>query len=213
MDANVIYNILSKLSPKDALRLCATSQKFHKICQNNFIFVRLMKLHYPNMPINEDAKKQFIDIQKGIKTSYTFVDGANEETNGFVRSTDQSKLASMEIPGELDVGKEIWVLCEFIKHNNNLMGERCYPYDNIESALEEGYQLYVYEIESLIDKQMNHLDIAYEEALASLKPSHDIKDEQGIKRFLESDGVVYFYEDARISYDVYFRVFKAIILS
>lgn len=213
MDANVVYNILSKLSPKDALRLCATSQKFHKICQNNSIFVRLMKLHYPNMPINEDAKKQFIDIQKGVKTGYIFVDGTNEGTIGFVRSKNPSELASMEIPGELDVGKEIWVLCESVKHDNNLLGERCYPYDNIESALEEGYQLYVYEIESLIDKQMDHLDISYEEALASLKPSHNIRDEQGIKRFLESDSVVYFFEDARISYNVYFRVFKAIILS
>lgn len=70
LDKSSILEILKRLDPESVLSLCRTNQEFERICSDDTIFVALMKAHYPQFPITENAHEQYEAITTGKTTNY-----------------------------------------------------------------------------------------------------------------------------------------------
>lgn len=72
LDNNALYQILVKSDPLGVIQLCKTNIKFRLLCNNRAVFHDLMKLHYPQFPIDEDdPKQQYLNITGGIGVNYS----------------------------------------------------------------------------------------------------------------------------------------------
>lgn len=54
----------------DVLQSCRTTKTFARLCRDPNTFKNLMALHYPNYPINVDARQQYTDIT--LKNGYAY---------------------------------------------------------------------------------------------------------------------------------------------
>lgn len=70
LDKASLIKVLERMDPKGVLALCQTNRFFAEICQDDSVFVDLMKVHYPGFPINRDAKAQYMAIAGGEGTRY-----------------------------------------------------------------------------------------------------------------------------------------------
>lgn len=57
-----LWLILERTDPMGVLNSCQTTPALAKLCRDPNTFRRLMQLHYPNYPVNRDARKQYTDI-------------------------------------------------------------------------------------------------------------------------------------------------------
>ncbi len=71
LNMDALFEILKELDPATVLSLCQTNQRFAELCRDQDVFRNLMRVHYPNFPINEDAKAQYGDITSEKETTYS----------------------------------------------------------------------------------------------------------------------------------------------
>lgn len=113
LDKNAILKILEKLDPKTVLSLCRINDRFSEVCRDQNIFISLMKKHYPQFPINDDAKAQYKAIAFGKIIVYYFYpkDGiqileAHTDENKRIRFSKSFKILGTKLP----LGTELWIL-------------------------------------------------------------------------------------------------------
>lgn len=69
---DVIILILEKMEPNDILNLCEVHAKFTKICNDKFVFIRLMQKLYPQFDVTDTPREQFEAITNGVTTKYLY---------------------------------------------------------------------------------------------------------------------------------------------
>lgn len=79
LDKSSLVKILEKLDPKSVLSLCQTNKNFGRLCDDQSVFVRLMEVHYPYFPINDDAKAQYMAITGDVEIKYWFSQFSRDE--------------------------------------------------------------------------------------------------------------------------------------
>lgn len=79
LDKSSLVKILERLDPKSVLSLCQTNKSFRRVCDDDSVFARLMQVHYPYFPINEDAKAQYMAIAGDIEVKYWFDPNSRDE--------------------------------------------------------------------------------------------------------------------------------------
>ncbi len=71
LNVDALMQVLKELDPITILSLCQTNQRFAQICQDQDVFRNLMHLHYPNFPVDEDAKAQYGAITSAEGVTYS----------------------------------------------------------------------------------------------------------------------------------------------
>lgn len=72
LDKSSLVKFLEYLDPKSVLSLLQTTRSFDRIRDDQSVFVQLMKVHYPYVPINENAKAQYMATAGDEKITYWF---------------------------------------------------------------------------------------------------------------------------------------------
>lgn len=70
LDKSSLVKILERMDAKGVLALCQTNHHFARVGRDQSVFVRLMEVHYPYFPINQDAKTQYMAIAGGEAVNY-----------------------------------------------------------------------------------------------------------------------------------------------
>lgn len=65
-----LWLVLERTNPLGVLNSCRTTPALAKLCRDPNTFRRLMTMHYPNYPINKDARQQYTDIT--LKNGYAY---------------------------------------------------------------------------------------------------------------------------------------------
>jgi len=80
---DALIEILKQMDPIAVLSLCQSNQNFARICREKQTFITLMKAHYPEFPINQDAKAQYgaITAGEGVTYSIPILGGGDNENN------------------------------------------------------------------------------------------------------------------------------------
>jgi hypothetical protein len=65
-----LFVILRHADPKAVINACMVDAKFARLCRDPLSFQNLMRLHYPNYPINHDARQQYTDM--ALKNGYVY---------------------------------------------------------------------------------------------------------------------------------------------
>jgi hypothetical protein len=65
-----LFVILQHSDPLAVINACMVDAKFARLCRDPLTFQNLMRLHYPNYPVNNDARQQYIDIT--LKKGYVY---------------------------------------------------------------------------------------------------------------------------------------------
>ena len=179
LDANALYEILARLDPQSVLKTCQTNNQFRNLCQNPHIFYRLMQLHYPDVPINKNPKKQYIDITEGKYTTYYPIIMFNKIFSLYSSSGNNSVV--VEVPGTLDPNTEIWLTCTITREifNYGRYKGTCSVHKTKEQALEAGYNDFVYNATKEIEVEMDLYDMSKNEIINKihLYPSLNEKEE------------------------------------
>jgi hypothetical protein len=68
--ANVAFEVLDKSSLVKILG---------RLCDDQSVFVRLMEVHYPYFPINDDAKAQYMAITGDVEIKYWVLQFSRDE--------------------------------------------------------------------------------------------------------------------------------------
>lgn len=202
LDKNVLFEILKNLDSKSVINACSVNKRFFQLCQNPVIFKRLMELHYPQIPINKDPKKQYTEIANGIITKYKGVINEYYELDHFIPGRGG---VILNIIGKLDPGTKVWTACrmEYSDGPINIYGQ-CMAFKNKEDALEYAFNLFTKNTEIFIKEGF----------ISSLKVTQGTKEE--IKRLLENhylDAPHYIYQDyfTGNDVDVYYQVFETVL--
>lgn len=70
LDKDAILLVLEKMTPVSVLSFCQTNKRFAKVCSSQETFRRLMEVHYPEIPVNQNPKAQYMEITAGRGTRY-----------------------------------------------------------------------------------------------------------------------------------------------
>jgi hypothetical protein len=65
-----LFVILQHSDPKAVINACMVDAKFARLCRDPLTFRNLMRLHYPNYPVNHDARQQYTDM--ALKNGYAY---------------------------------------------------------------------------------------------------------------------------------------------
>lgn len=124
---DTLLKILYNLRPRDILKLCQTNKHFRNICRDDKVFIELMKVHFPHIPINQKTKQQYISLTEKQRTTYSIIidhttnivtDTYNHKIDLYIRfdkfiNTEINKRITQgyfNINGEkLDVGTKLWL--------------------------------------------------------------------------------------------------------
>ena len=93
----MIVEVLERTSPEGILKLCSTSTGFQKWCDTDWIWERMIKVHYPGFPTTDTPKEQFKALTKGQTTTYYIV----------AEEPDSATVATMTYPADAE-GLPVW---------------------------------------------------------------------------------------------------------
>lgn len=76
MNANLsrdtMFYIAKNSSPSEVLQLCSTNQVLADLCREQGFMARLVRVHYPDQQVSDDAPQQYRDLTRGRVCRYDF---------------------------------------------------------------------------------------------------------------------------------------------
>lgn len=221
LNRDTLFKILANLDSKSVLNTCQINKQFARLCSDPNTFKRLMKLHYPQIPINKDPKKQYIEIAKGVITTYEGIFNEYYELSGF-RLGYPLRGVPLRTIGKLDSETKVWVACRleyvFSDEYDDILkwvDGSCLAFSNKEDALDYAYNLFLRDSEIAIENEIAAGEISREDAIVSLEITQGTKKE--IKDLLleedHSSAPHYIFYDhlSDVNSNIYYKVFQTIL--
>lgn len=215
LDDDVLLYILMSANPKTVVSLCQTNSRYFRLCQDPLTFVKLMKKHYPHLPINRDPKKQFIEITQGKVTNYYAVfNNLHDQIERFTKKYIED-VPTLQIEGKLDPGTEVWGFCWLEREEMGITGN-CFAYANKEEALGVGVSDYIRNAERAIDDEMDDAQVTREEAMQIRMVDtldREILRQNMLRPTIDDELPHIFHRDFLngIDYVIYYQVFPTIL--
>lgn len=144
---DVIEVIVMRMTPKSVANLCLTSTRFAKVCRNEELWKRLMKLHYPDFDLTDNPRGQFVAIANGKVTKYEVREGDYLDSYGILGyqshvflTKDQNNFG-LEIYGNpVPNGTQKW--CVFSSYSEGKNSENTFKvYPDKQTAIQEGIDI------------------------------------------------------------------------
>jgi hypothetical protein len=148
LDKDAILLVLEKMTPVSVLSFCQTNKRFAKVCSSQETFRRLMEVHYPEIPVNQNPKAQYMEITAVRGTRYALKITKKFE-HGFPIETEQeahvyegpikSGLITFNISGtRVRSGEMFWLYVIYDQKRN--ISSQTQVFKTEEEALEIFYQ-------------------------------------------------------------------------
>jgi len=222
LDKNALTEILKRLEPIDVLRLCQINHHFARVCSDQTIFRILMKTHYPDFPINNNAKDQYMAITSEEVTDYSIGYDFNDTGSSDIKDSDNNIVPifyhfddvifpkqdsdneiindtfkyhkNVEISGNiLDSGSEIWIS---ISGGENDIMNQIYTTSSKESTIDIVLNIF-FDDQINILRQENDPDISIEELKAIINSTDVVNylQENDIYYSFTREGMAKYLED------------------
>ncbi len=94
-----LLHIMKKMTPESIIKLCQINRLFYAFCNNNTIWIELLKEHYSKFNITSNPKEQYKALVQNKITYYNFTDDDEDEV---IVTSEKTNLKIIGLPFEKD---------------------------------------------------------------------------------------------------------------
>ncbi len=103
LPADDLLYIMKQMTPESVIKLCQVNKAFDEFCQDDFVWVELIKEHYPLFDTTSTPKKQYQALVNKIFTYYIVWDGFG--ARNIIIDENGNEISTLAIGAEAILGR------------------------------------------------------------------------------------------------------------